>query len=251
MRERNDVTAHARAFDRAAEIYEASRPSYPREAVDWLVPAGAKRVLDLGAGTGKLTRLLLDRALDIVAVDPSAQMLGVFERSLHGIPTHLGSGEDIPLGDASVDAVVSGQAWHWVDPVRAVPEVARVLRPGGTLGLVWNSRDESVDWVAELGRLIGGDVVYAPTNTPPRVGPSFGPLETFDVRWSQELTIDGLLDLVRSRSYFITKDPDEQVAVLESVRRLAAEHPSLAGRDTIEMPYITECYRTQLLLRVG
>ncbi|WP_426520260.1 class I SAM-dependent methyltransferase [Diaminobutyricibacter sp. McL0618] len=246
MRERNDVTAHARAFDQAADVYESSRPSYPREAADWLVPADAKRVLDLGAGTGKLTRLLVDRGLDIVAVDPSAQMLGVLERSLHGIPTHLGSGEDIPLGEASVDAVVSGQAWHWVDAALAVPEVARVLRPGGTLGLVWNSRDESVDWVAEFGRLIGGDVVYAPANTPPRVGPPFGPLEKFDVRWSQQLTIDGLLDLVRSRSYFITKQPDEQVAVLESVRRLVAEHPSLAGRDTIEMPYITECYRTQL-----
>jgi SAM-dependent methyltransferase len=249
MRERNDVTAHARAFDRAADVYEASRPTYPREAVDWLVPSTAKRVLDLGAGTGKLTRLLLDRALDIVAVDPSAQMLGVLERSLHGIPTHLGRGEDIPLGDASVDAVVSGQAWHWVDPELAVPEVARVLKPGGTLGLVWNSRDESVDWVAELGRLIGGDVVYAPANTPPRVGAPFGPLETFAMHWTQELTVDGLLDLVRSRSYFITKEPAEQRAVLDSVRLLAAEHPALAGRSTIEMPYITECYRTRLPLR--
>jgi SAM-dependent methyltransferase len=251
MRERNDVTAHARAFDRAAEVYEASRPTYPREAVDWLVPAYAHRVLDLGAGTGKLTRLLVDRGLDIVAVDPSAEMLGVLERELRSIPTHIGSGEHIPLSDASVDAVVSGQAWHWVDPERAVPEVARVLRPGGTLGLVWNSRDESVDWVAELGRLIGGDVVYAPANTPPRVGPPFGPLETFDVRWSQEVTVDGLLDLVRSRSYFITKRPDEQQAVLESVRRLVAAHPRLAGRDTIEMPYITECYRTRLPLTSG
>ncbi|NEN07246.1 methyltransferase domain-containing protein [Diaminobutyricibacter tongyongensis] len=251
MRERNDVTAHARAFDRAADVYEAARPSYPQAAVDWLVPSTAKRVLDLGAGTGKLTRLLVDRALDVVAVDPSAQMLGVFERALHGIRTHLGSAEDIPLGDASVDAVVSGQAWHWVDPVRAVPEVARVLRPGGTLGLVWNSRDESVDWVAELGRRIGGDVVYAPANTPPRVGAPFGPLETFAVHWKQELTPEGLLDLVRSRSYFITKEADEQLAVLESVRRLVAEHPSLAGRDTIEMPYITECYRTALPIQNG
>jgi SAM-dependent methyltransferase len=251
MRERNDVTAHARAFDRAADVYDLSRPTYPREAVDWLVPAKSKRVLDLGAGTGKLTRLLIDRGLDIVAVDPSPQMLGVFERSLHGIPTHLGSAEDIPLGDSSIDAIVSGQAWHWVDPARAVPEVARVLRPGGTLGLVWNSRDESVDWVAELGRRIGGDVVYAPANTPPRVGPPFSPLEKFEMRWSQELTVDGLLDLVRSRSYFITKEPDEQVAVLESVRDLAARHPSLAGRDSVEMPYITECYRATLPLQVG
>ncbi|WP_345764046.1 class I SAM-dependent methyltransferase [Diaminobutyricibacter sp. McL0608] len=249
MRERNDVTVHARAFDQAAEVYEASRPTYPREAVDWLVPAEAKHVLDLGAGTGKLTRLLVDRGLDIVAVDPSAQMLGVLERSLHGIPNHLGTGEDIPLGDASVDAVVSGQAWHWVDPALAVPEVARVLRPGGTLGLVWNSRDESVDWVAELGRLIGGDVVYAPANTPPRVGPPFGALEIFEVHWSQELTVEGLLDLVRSRSYFITKEPDDQIAVLDSVRRLAAEHPALAGRALIEMPYITECYRARLPLQ--
>ncbi len=83
------------------------------------------------------------------------------------------------------------------------------------------------------------------------MGGPFGPLETFDVRWSQELTLEGLLDLVRSRSYFITKEPDEQTAVLESVQRLVAEHPALAGRDTIEMPYVTECYRTQLPARVG
>ncbi len=246
MRERNDIAAHARAFDRAAEVYEASRPSYPPAAVDWLVPPDAQQVLDLGAGTGKLTRLLVDRGFDVTAVDPSREMLGVLQRALPSVPAWLGAGERIPLADASVDAVVSGQAWHWVDPELAVPEVARVLRPGGTIGLVWNSRDESVDWVAELGRVIGGDVVYAPADTPPKVGTPFGAIEKFVVQWSQPLTVDGLLDLVRSRSYFIVKPADVQAATLESVRRLVAEHPSLTGRTTFDLPYVTECYRARL-----
>lgn len=246
MRERNDKAVHARAFDQAASVYEASRPSYPQAAVDWLVPSGARQALDLGAGTGKLTRLLVARGLDVTAVDPSREMLDELERALPGIPVLIGTGEEIPVEAASVDVVVSAQAWHWVDPERAVPEVARVLRPGGSIGLVWNSRDETVDWVAELGRRIGSEVVYAPANTPPQVGAPFGPLETHEFRWSQQLTIEGLLDLVRSRSYFITKSRDEPASVLASVRELANDHPDLAGREDIELPYVTECYRATL-----
>lgn len=246
MRQRREREAHARSFDRAAEVYEASRPGYPADAVAWLTEGVAGPVVDLGAGTGKLTRALVGQGLEVVAVDPSEQMLAVLAERVPEADARVGSGESIPVPDASTGLVVAAQAWHWVDPRVAVPEVARVLRPGGRLGLVWNDRDESVEWVRELGELMNSAEAVFEDEDDPVVGPPFGPLERFDVRWVQALTLDGLLDLARSRSYFITKDPDAQAAVIASLRRLHAEHPDLAGAETIELPYVTRCYRTTL-----
>lgn len=243
---RGDRTAeHAASFGRAADVYEAARPSYPREAVDWLVPASARRVLDLGAGTGKLTRMLVERGLDAVAVDPAPEMLEQLARRVPGVETLVGTAEDVPLPDASVDAVTVAQAWHWVDAARAVAEVARVLRPGGTLGLVWNSRDESVGWVAELGEIIGGTPHHTRESLDPIVGGPFGELERWTTRWEQELSLDGLLDLVRSRSYMIVKQEDEKEAVLERVRALVASVPRDGAGAGIRLPYVTECFRAE------
>ena len=108
-------------------------------------------MLDLGAGTGKLTTRLVERGLDVVAVDPIPEMLELLSNSLPDTPALLGTAEEIPLPDDSVDAVLVAQAWHWFDTERAVKEVARVLRPGGRLGLVWNARDERLGWVKDLG----------------------------------------------------------------------------------------------------
>jgi SAM-dependent methyltransferase len=245
MRERNDHEAHARSFDRAADVYDAARPGYPADAVEWLLEDTEGPVLDLGAGTGKLTRALIERERDVVAVDPSPEMLRVLSESFPAVDARLGTGEDLPLETDSVGAVVCAQAWHWVDPVAAVPEVARVLRPGGVLGLVWNTRDESVDWVRQLGQLMQTADAYLGDDAPPVVGPPFGELERHEVRWVQPMTLDGLLDLARSRSYFITKDAEAQTAVIQSLRKLAGEHPDLAGRDTFELPYVTECFRAK------
>ena len=243
MRERRDKEEHAAAFDRAADVYDAARPGYPAEAVAWLADGISGPVLDLGAGTGKLTAELVALGLDVTAVDPSHQMLRVLGERLPGVEALAGTAERLPLGDASVDLVVAAQAWHWVDESLAVPEVARVVRPGGRLGLVWNDRDESVDWVRELGELMGaGEATFGEDDEPALSAP-FGPVEKRTVRWVQELTLDGLLDLARSRSYFITKDPDAQAAVIASLRRLHAEHPELAGAERIELPYVTRCYR--------
>ncbi len=234
MRERREREAHARSFDRAARVYDASRPDYPADAVAWLTDGTEGLVVDLGAGTGKLTRALVDLGREVVAVDPSPQMLEVLGERVPEAEARLGSGESLPLPDAGAGLVVAAQAWHWVDPAVAVPEVARVLRPGGRLGLVWNYRDESVEWVRELGELMGsGEAVFG-DDEDPVVGPPFGALERFDVRWVQALSLDGLLDLARSRSYFITKDPDAQAAVIGSLRRLH------------ELPYVTRCYRATL-----
>lgn len=246
MYERNDHDAHARSFDLAADVYDAARPGYPAEAVSWLIGDASGPVIDLGAGTGKLTSSVVQRGFEVTAVDPSPEMLRVLSERVPGVGARLGTGESIPADDDSAGLVLSAQAWHWVDPARAVPEVARVLRPGGALGLVWNFRDETVDWVRQLGELMDTGAAYASDEVEPVVGPPFGPLDTHEVRWVQPMTVDGMLDLARSRSYFITKDADTQAAVIGSLRRLAAEHPDLAGRETFELPYVTKCYRAVL-----
>jgi SAM-dependent methyltransferase len=164
-------------------------------------------------------------------------------RSLPSVPVLGGSAEDIPLDDGAVDAVLVAQAWHWVDVERAVPEVARVLAPGGRLGLVWNIRDERVGWVAELGRIMHRGTEQDMGSTNPRVGAPFGPIERHDVEWINPVTLDTLLELVRSRSYIITLPAEERASVLTEVRELVARRPELAGRPTIDLPYVTHCSR--------
>ena len=281
MTERPTRAVRAGSFDSAAGLYERGRPPYPPAALDWLLPPGALRVLDLGAGTGKLTRQLVACGLDVVAVEPLDGMRAELARAVPGARLLAGSAERIPLADGAVDAVVAAQAWHWVDPPRAVPEVARVLAPGGTLGLMWNERDERESWVAELGRIIGenrpeedgaeedgaeedgaeedgaeedgaeedgaeedgADDGQHNTSDHPRVGPPFGPLERRDVPWTHRLSVPELLDMVASRSYVILMAPDERQALLDRVRQLAGAHPATAGQPEISLPYITQCWR--------
>jgi SAM-dependent methyltransferase len=235
----------ASSFGAAAAAYERGRPPYPAEAVDWLLPEGATRVLDLGAGTGKLTRQLLDRGLDVTAVEPSEGMREQLAHAVPGVPVHAGSAEEIPLPDHSVDAVLVAQAWHWVDRSRAVPEVARVLVPGGRLGLVWNIRDEREDWVAELGRILHDPGEH---ERPDRgiVGPPFGPVERCDVEWMHRLSRDELIDMAASRSYVITMTDQERATVLGRVAHLADTRLGVAGTGELVLPYVTECYRAEL-----
>lgn len=246
MRSRQQRDLHAASFDRAADVYDASRPSYPADAVSWLLDGAEGPVLDLGAGTGKLTAALVERGREVTAVDPSPEMLRVLHDRLPEVDALEGTAENIPAPDDAFGLVVVAQAWHWVDADLAVPEVARVLRPGGRLGLIWNERDESVGWVRELGQLMGAGTAAFDDESEPVVPEPFGALEKHETRWVQTLTHDGLLDLARSRSYFITKDADAQAAVIQSLRRLLREHPDLAGHELIELPYVTRSYRTTL-----
>ncbi|MGE2737711.1 class I SAM-dependent methyltransferase [Mycolicibacterium vaccae] len=232
------------SFGAQAAAYERGRPSYPPEAIDWLLPDGARDVLDLGAGTGKLTTRLVERGLDVVAVDPIPEMLEVLSSSLPETPALLGTAEDIPLPDASVDAVLVAQAWHWFDPQRAVEEVARVLRPGGRLGLVWNNRDERLGWVKDLGRIIGHEV--DPFNQTVDLPAPFTGLERHRVEWTSYLTPQALIDLVASRSYCITLPEQVRTRTLEQVRELLATHPALANSTGLALPYITVCIRATL-----
>jgi SAM-dependent methyltransferase len=235
----------AASFGAAADAYERARPSYPETAIDWLLPTGAGRILDLGAGTGKLTRHLRARGLDVVAVEPSEGMRSQLSRGLPDVPVLAGSAERIPLEDASVDAVVAGQAWHWFDPARAVPEVARVLKPGGWLGLVWNIRDRRDRWMDAFSGLEPEHDNSEADSENPRIGPPFGPVERYDLPWRQSTTPEALIDLLASRSYVIVLAEAERAALLAKVRRFLATDPSTAGKAEISVPYVTRCSRAQ------
>jgi ubiquinone/menaquinone biosynthesis C-methylase UbiE len=246
MADDDNLAAMAASFDQAADVYEKSRPEYPSTAVDWLVPPGAKTVLDLGAGTGKLTRALVARGLDVIAVDPSPKMLDQLRDAVPEAIVREGTAEDIPLADASLDAVLVAQAWHWVDQDLALPSVARVLKPGGTLGLVWNVRDERVPWVAELTRVMHpatGETFVEEGEI--KRGP-FGEIAKAIFEWSREFTREDLLDLVRSRSYYITASASEQARIIAGVGELLDTHPDLAGRSSWTMPYVTHAFRMAL-----
>ncbi|MCV7193300.1 class I SAM-dependent methyltransferase [Mycolicibacterium brumae] len=232
------------SFGAQAAAYERGRPSYPPEAINWLLPPGARDVLDLGAGTGKLTTRLVERGLNVVAVDPITEMLDVLRTSLPDTPALLGTAEEIPLPDDSVDAVLVAQAWNWFDPERAIPEVARVLRPGGRLGLVWNTRDERLGWVHELGEIIGHE--SDPARYASGLAPTFTDVRQHRVEWTNYLTPQALIDLVSSRSYCITSPAQVQSRVLGRVRTLLATHPALANSPGIALPYDTVCIRATL-----
>ncbi|MEO8907280.1 MAG: class I SAM-dependent methyltransferase [Microbacteriaceae bacterium] len=244
MAERCDKAIRAASFDSVAEVYEAVRPSYPAQAVDWLVPANAARVADVGAGTGKFTRLLAHSGRHVIAIDPSPRMLEVLSRSLPLVDVHEGTAERIPLADASVDALTFAQAWHWVYKEPASLEAGRVLRPGGALGLIWNLRDERVDWMRELGVAMHADGdQFTDGENDPDVRSPFGEPQRAQFEWSAECTLEGLIDLVRSRSYFAVMSADGQRDTLAAVRTLIQTHPQTAGRDTIALPYVTVCFR--------
>lgn len=240
----------AGSFGAAAGAYEAARPGYPAAAVDWLVPDGARRVLDLGAGTGKLSRLLVERGLEVTAVEPSARMREQLARAVPGAAVLAGSAEDIPLAAGSVDTVLVAQAWHWVDPERAVPEVARVLVPGGRLGLVWNIRDTREPWAAAFGALMHRHTVQV-TDTAPDLQPPFGEVERFEVGWVQDLSPAELVQLVESRSYVITLPEEQRSELLAEVAEFVATDPALAGPETVGFPYITRCTRARVMQEAG
>jgi SAM-dependent methyltransferase len=232
------------SFGAQAASYERGRPSYPPEAIDWLLAGGERReVLDLGAGTGKLTARLVERGLDVVAVDPIPEMLEVLGAALPDTRALLGTAEQIPLPDDSVDAVLVAQAWHWFDPALAAAEVARVLRPGGRLGLVWNTRDERLGWVRDLGRIIGAEHDRVTTAELPA---EFTEVATREFEWTSYLTREALVDYVASRSYCITSPAGVRERTLQGVRDLLATHPALAESDGLALPYVTVCIRATL-----
>jgi SAM-dependent methyltransferase len=230
------------SFGPAADLYHRVRPSYPAEAVQWALGSAPKLVLDLGAGTGILTRVLLTLGYDVVAVEPDEAMRAKLVRTIGGVTALDGRAEAIPLPDGAVDAVVAGQAYHWFDPEPAHREIARVVKPGGVFAPIWNVRDHDVPWVRQLTAIAddlrdqdGG--VYQGEVTED-FGSEFGPVEREIFRHEVPMTADSLVQLVSSRSYYLTAPPEEQAAIRTAVRQLAGTLP-----ETFTLPYATVTYR--------
>jgi SAM-dependent methyltransferase len=231
----------ALSFGAVAAAYDRARPSYPREAAAWLVGTERGQLLELGAGTGKLTEQLVSLGHRVVATDPLDEMLRHLAGRLPGTPVARAAAERIPLRARSVDAVVGAQAFHWFDLDRALPEIARVLRPGGRLALVWNLRDERIPWVKRLGALIGSQEQQNDPTHALLSSHLFGFVETATFRFWQPLDRDRLRDLVASRSNIAMMSAIEREQVLRKVDELYAEYGR--GADGMLLPYVTQCYK--------
>jgi SAM-dependent methyltransferase len=230
--------ARRTAFGDASEDYASGRPGYPLDAVTWVLPPGAQRVLDIGAGTGRLTERLLQVGLDVVAVEPLAEMRRHISNSAEVLD---GTAESIPLPDASVDAVVAGQAFHWFDVPRTMPEIARVLRPHGTVGLMWNMLDDRDPWVDSFARLINAEermTTLIDDNPPYRaMAPLSAPQQRMCAH-SERYDADRLAAFVRSRSQTILLDDGARDELLTAVRDLAPD-------GELALPLVCEVWRGQ------
>lgn len=240
---------HALSFGVAAEAYDRFRPTYPRAALSWAVAGPAPtQVVDLAAGTGILTRQLLGLGHQVIAVEPDEGMRTRLAAATPGTTALAGSAESVPLADGSADAIVTGQAYHWFDRDRAHAEAARVLRPGGRFAPIWNSRDDSVPWVAALSALLDQFAGTKSVDTAPILttfGDRFEPLERAEFRHTTSHTVDTLIGLVGTRSYYLTAPTQRRRELESAIRDLAASHPGLAGRETFGLPYRTTAYRAR------
>ena len=243
------------AFGAVAGEYDRLRSGPPPEALDWMLPAGATDALEIGAGTGILTRLLIERIGRLTAIEPDERMRAVLDSTTTGADIRAGVAEELPLASSSCDLVIAASAWHWVDEARAVPEVARVLRPGGRLALVWSGPDRSVDWMRSLW---AGGIVFSPEERDAvdqqrgarRVvnleagGPSrFHSPETSRFRWTKPMTREDLVALSTTYSVVITMDDDKRERHLGAMRRFLDDQESLAGSDVIDVPMRAYCWR--------
>lgn len=242
-----------RGFDRAADTYERARPDYPAAAVRHLAHrlglGPGRTVVELGSGTGKFTRALAASGVARVAIEPTAGMRAVFRRALPEVAVLDGTAEAIPLPDRFADAVVSAQAFHWFRTGPALREIRRVLRPGGGLGLVWNTRDETVGWSRGLSEIIAPFRGRTPTSrdrdwtdafASGRSG--FSPLAYRAFRHGQSGTPALFVDRVLSISVIAALPASRRRAVAARVRALLARDPETRGRGRIVLPYRTDVY---------
>jgi SAM-dependent methyltransferase len=255
VRQDEDTAVRRRSFGTVAGEYDRLRSGPPPEALDWLLPEDAHDALEIGAGTGLLTRLLAARVAHVTAVEPDERMRAVLSASAPDVDVRAGQAEELPVESAAYDVVLAASAWHWVDEERAVPEVARVLRPGGRLALVWSGPDRSVDWMRSLW---AGGIVFSPedrdtvdqqrrsrriVNVDAGGASPFGPHETSMFRWTKPMTREDLVDLAATYSVVITMDEAARERHLDAMRRFLDAQEFLAGRDVIDVPMRAYCWR--------
>jgi SAM-dependent methyltransferase len=249
----------AASFGDVASEYDRYRPGPAPAAVDWILPARVRTAVDLGAGTGALARLLADRADHVVAVEPDERMRAVLAESVPGVEVLAGRGEAIPLPDASVDAVVASTSWHWMEPVPALREVARVLVPGGTLGALWSGPDPDRGFMAEAQARLARDgaspgasgaALARALDNPHRPaqmleippGLPFDTPEHTVVHWDVALTADQLIGLLGTFSWVIVMDEPTRSEVFTAARRILRAE-GVEGDATVDMRYRSDVWR--------
>jgi SAM-dependent methyltransferase len=255
VRQDENTAILSRSFGEVAEEYNRLRSGPSAQALDWLLPDDATDVLEIGAGTGLLTRLLAERVDHLSAVEPDERMRAVLAAADPTVEVLAGQAEDIPADSSSVDVVIAQSAWHWVDESRAIPEVARVLRPNGRLSLAWTGPDRSVDWMRSLW--VGG-IIFSPEEKSDvdtrRRGrhlvsvdaggdsPFLQP-ETKLFHWSRQMTKADLVALSATYSAVITMDDATRREHLAAMTRFLDAHEDFDGIDTVEVPMRSYCWR--------
>ncbi|QVW26243.1 methyltransferase domain-containing protein [Pseudomonas hormoni] len=242
----------AAGYKTAADTYVRGRPDYPPQVADWLTGTlglnADKSVVDLGAGTGKFTGQLVATGAQVIAVEPVPQMLEKLSEAWPDVLAVSGTAMDLPLPDASVDVVICAQAFHWFASDEALTEIARVLKPGGKLGLVWNSRDTCVSWVPRLDAIVNaleGDTPRFYTGAWRRAFPhaAFGPLQEQEFSHGHTGSPeDVIFNRVRSTSFVSALPAVERAKVDEQVRALIDAEPELRGKDVVTVPYVTAAF---------
>ena len=255
------------SFGAVAAHYQRYRPGPPPEAVAWILPERVGTVVDLGAGTGALTRLLGVRADRVVAVEPDERMRAVLEQELPEVTALDGRGEALPLDGASVDAVLASSSWHWMDAEPALREVRRVLVPGGILAALWTGPDRAGPFMERVRALvgtatdtgdpgpgveglrdtIGGDLGRAEYALEIPPGLPFSRPEHRSFVWDQGMTADELIGLLGTMSWIITMEPSGQEEVLSIARRLLRERLGVEGDVTADVTFRCDAYRTRAL----
>jgi SAM-dependent methyltransferase len=240
-------------FGREAETYERVRPSYPDDAVAWLADnleiALGRTVIDVAAGTGKLTRLLVPFGATVLAAEPVDGMRHSFVPSLRVVPIVAAAAEALPIAGESIDAITVAQAFHWFDADRAFAEFGRVLRASGRVGLIWNVRDRSSDWVNEVWSIMDRVEKRAPWRDhenwrASELGdrPGFGPLHNEVFRHEQLISPEGVVERIASVSHVAVLPAAERERVLDEVRAVLTGHPDARGRAELRIPYRVDAY---------
>lgn len=227
--------------DGDAARYDDVRPGYPPEVVDLVgaaaaVPGDALDVLDVGAGTGKLTAALVAAGHRVTAVEPGGEMLAALERACPGVPRVRATAEATGLADGSFDAITCAQTWHWVDVPAASAEFARLLRPGGRIVLTWNTLDVRVPWVHRLTRIMHAGDVQKPGFVPD-VAPPLRIVDELRLEWEQQLTPEQVVMLARTRSYWLRSKPETRDKVEANLRWYLHDHLGFAPGDVVPLPY--------------
>jgi ubiquinone/menaquinone biosynthesis C-methylase UbiE len=258
------------SFGEVASMYERFRPGPPSAVIQWMLPDSATTVVDLGAGTGVMTKDLLGRVDRVIAIEPDDRMRAILSGNLPEVTALRGTGESVPIDTSSVDVVLASSSWHWMEPDQALQEAARVLVPGGTLGVVWTGPDPDGPFISQSQALL---TEMSPGSAEPTTGsgdnpdlgsvvmdtenriesvlsiPEDSPFAQHEhqvLTWDVALTADELIGLLGTFSWIITMPDERRTHVVSEVRRLLGDVLGISGDVTVDVQYRSEAWRTRL-----